>query len=198
MSTFIHSYIHTCKPTYKPTYTLYTYMSVVYLLSAALTTLLFIYLLHVCMHVCMYDQINLAGLLCTSLERPNLHLQNLALEKLAEDYVYSSFTSAVLAEKLVPQLCKEACKNPEASIKTQALYIISLVTWKLDESFVAGNILPSLKYIVDNERTAAVSMSVVGNYESIGNSLGLTYIASSVLPVLQVQSVLNSTILYCM
>ena len=80
--------------------------------------------------------------------------------------------------------------------KTQALYIISLVTWKLDESFVAGNILPSLKYIVDNERTAAVSMSVVGNYESIGNSLGLTYIASSVLPVLQVQSVLYSTILY--
>jgi len=150
--------------------------------------------MYVCMHVCMYEQINLAGLLCTSLERPNLHLQNLALEKLAEDYVYSSFTSAVLAEKLVPQLCKEACKNPEASIKTQALYIISLVTWKLDESFVAGNILPSLKYIVDNERTAAVSMSVVGNYESIGNSLGLTYIASSVLPVLQVQSVLYYTV----
>jgi len=123
-----------------------------------------------------------------------LHLQNLALEKLAEDYVYSSFTSAVLTEKIVPQLCKEACKNPEPSIKTQALYVISLVTWKLDESFIAGSILPSLQYIVDNERTAAVSMSVVGNFESIGNSLGLTYIASSVLPVLQVQH--SAAILY--
>lgn len=85
----------------------------------------------------------------------------------------------------MPQLCKEACKNPEPSIKIQALYIISLVTWKLDESYVAANILASLKYITDHEKNPQVSMSVVGNFESISNSLGLNYIAVSILPILQ-------------
>lgn len=93
---------------------------------------------------------------------------------------------STLSDKIVPLLCKEACKNPEPNIKTQALYVISLVTWKLDEVYVANNILPSLRYIVDNERTPAVSMSVIGNFESISNSLGLNYVASSILPVLQV------------
>jgi hypothetical protein len=32
----------------------------------------------------------------------------------------------------------------------------------MDEKYVAANILPSLKYITDNERNPSVSMCVVG------------------------------------
>ena len=109
----------------------------------------------------------------------------MALEKLAESYVYTLFTAQTLVEKMMPQLCKQACKSPEAAVKIQALYIISLVTWKLDESYIAANVLTSLKYITDNEKNPAVSMSVVGNFESISSSLGLQYVATSILPILQ-------------
>jgi hypothetical protein len=112
-------------------------------------------------------------------------VQNLALEKLAEPYVHTLFTAPTLVERVMPALCKEACKNPESTIKIQALYIISLVTWKLEESYIAANILTSLKYIADHEKNPAVSMSVVGNFESISNSLGLNYVATSILPILQ-------------
>lgn len=99
--------------------------------------------------------------------------------------MHSLFTANTLVEKMMPALCKEACKNPESTIKIQALYIISLVTWKLDESYIAANVLTSLKYITDHEKNPAVSMSVVGNFESISNSLGLNYVATSILPILQ-------------
>ena len=85
----------------------------------------------------------------------------------------------------MPILCKIACKNPEPSVKIQSLYIISLLTPKLDEAYIAKNILASLKYISDHEKNPQVSMSVVGNFESISNSLGLAYVATSVLPILQ-------------
>jgi hypothetical protein len=109
----------------------------------------------------------------------------LAFEKLAEPSVYSLFTAATLVEKLLPTLCKEACKNPEASVKIQSLYVISLLTSKLDESYVAANILTSLKYITDHEKNPQVSMCVVGNFETISNTLGLSYVATSILPILQ-------------
>jgi len=112
-------------------------------------------------------------------------VQNLALEKLSEQYVYTLFSTASLVDKLMPILCKIACKNPEPSVKIQSLYIISLLTPKLDEAYIAKNILASLKYISDHEKNPQVSMSVVGNFESISNSLGLAYVATSVLPILQ-------------
>jgi hypothetical protein len=99
--------------------------------------------------------------------------------------VYPLFTAATLVERMMPQLCKQACKNPESTVKIQALYIISLVTFKLEESYIAANILTSLKYIADHEKNPLVSMSVVGNFESISNSLGLQYVATSILPILQ-------------
>ena len=34
----------------------------------------------------------------------------------------------------------------------------------MNEEYVATNILPSLKYITDNEKNASVSMCVVGKY----------------------------------
>ena len=95
------------------------------------------------------------------------------------------FNTTTLVEKLMPVLCKIACKNAEPTIKIQSLYIISLLTHKLDESYIAANILTSLKYITDHEKNPLVSMSVVGNFESISNSLGLNYVATSVLPILQ-------------
>lgn len=115
----------------------------------------------------------------------NIYAQNLALEKLSEQYVYTMFNATSLVEKLMPVLCKIACKHAEYTIKVQALYIISLLTHKLDESYIAANILTSLKYISDHEKNPLVSMSVVGNFESISNTLGLNYVATSVLPILQ-------------
>lgn len=38
-------------------------------------------------------------------------LQNLALEKLAEQYVHPLFTASTLVEKLMPQLCKEVAST---------------------------------------------------------------------------------------
>lgn len=89
-----------------------------------------------------------------------------------------------LTEKLVPQLCKEACKNVDYNVKVQSLFILSLFAKKIDKTYAIANILPSLKYIIDHERTPAVSMAVIGCYESFSESLGPEYIASAVLPTI--------------
>ncbi|RYG96546.1 hypothetical protein EON65_54230, partial [archaeon] len=87
-----------------------------------------------------------------------------------------------LSDKLVPALCKEACKNSDPNIKVQALLVMAQFSSKMDKKYIAGNILPSLKYITDNDRTPMVSMAVVGMYDSIAEAVGPDYIASDVLP----------------
>ena len=60
----------------------------------------------------------------------NLKLKNLAIERLADESIRERFSKSSLCDKLIPKLCKEACKNPEASVKIQALYILSLFSVK--------------------------------------------------------------------
>lgn len=96
----------------------------------------------------------------------------------------SALEGANLTDKLVPQLCKDACRNPDINVKIQALYAVSLVVRKLDKQYVVDNILPSLKYITDHDRSSTVSLHVVGCYEAISDSVGPEYIASSVLPAI--------------
>jgi len=55
-------------------------------------------------------------------------LKNLAIERLSDESIRVRFSKTSLCEKLIPKLCKEACKNPEASMKIQSLYILSLLT----------------------------------------------------------------------
>lgn len=57
-------------------------------------------------------------------------LKNLAIERLADESIRERFSKSSLCDKLIPKLCKEACKNPEASVKIQALYILSLFSVK--------------------------------------------------------------------
>lgn len=47
------------------------------------------------------------------------------------------------------------------------------------------NILPSLKYIMDNEKHPSVSTLVVGLYSKMADQLGVDYISTAILPVLQ-------------
>lgn len=91
---------------------------------------------------------------------------------------------ANLSDKLVPQLCKDACKNPDVNVKIQALYALSLLVRKLGKQYIVDNILPSLKYITDNDRSSIVTLHVVGCYECVSDSVGPEYIASAVLPAI--------------
>ena len=122
----------------------------------------------------------------------------MAIERLSDEAIRERFSKASLCDKLIPKLCKEACKNPEASVKIQALYILSLLSVgicrlvvihshsyshsisfffplfyyrglqaHMNEEYVATNILPSLKFITDNEKNASVSMCVVGKKNGV-------------------------------
>ena len=106
----------------------------------------------------------------------------MTFEKLWDDNVQSRLEGAQLTEKLIPQLCKEACKNTDSNVKVQSLFIISLFMRKLDKPYIVANIVPSLKYIADNDRTSNVSLHVVGCYEIVSDVLGHEHIASSILP----------------
>jgi hypothetical protein len=70
------------------------------------------------------------------------------------------------------------------NVKAQSLFILSLLSAKIDKTYSVANILPSLKYIIDNDRIPAVSMAVIGCYKSFSDSLGPEYISSSVLPTI--------------
>eukprot|EP00981_Chlorochromonas_danica_P003586 scaffold662_cov281-Ochromonas_danica.AAC.1 len=130
----------------------------------------------------IFFQTHATNLFCTALDRANNFLQNTAFETLWDNELIVKFDGPPLADKLIPELCKEACKNPDPNTKIQALFVMSLFTHKLDQKYIAANILPSLKYITDNDRTPMVAMHVVGCYETIADALGAEYIASFVLP----------------
>eukprot|EP01042_Synura_sphagnicola_P029258 gene29258-37745_t len=128
--------------------------------------------------------INATALFVNAFEKGNPMLQNSAFEHLCHGDMVKSLEGANVTEKLVPQLCKDACKNPDVNVKIQALYALSLLVRKLDKQYIVDNILPSLKYITDNDRSSLVTLHVVGCYECISDSVGPEYIASAVLPVI--------------
>lgn len=64
------------------------------------------------------------------------------------------------------------------------MYILSIYSHKLNKDYVVTNILPSLKYITDNDRGTGIAMAVVGCYEAISDALGPEYISSAVIPTL--------------
>jgi hypothetical protein len=69
-------------------------------------------------------------------------------------------------------------------MKIQALFALSFFFPKINKDYTIANILPSLKYIIDHDRLPAVSMAVVGCYQSLSDSLGPEYIASAILPTI--------------
>lgn len=104
---------------------------------------------------------------------------------LSEERVRAAIDLPTLSDKIVPRTCKEACKNQDPRIKIHALYFLSLVCSRLNRAYLAANILPSLKYITDNDKNPIVSMCVIGNYEAIAECVGPEYIATSILPTIQ-------------
>lgn len=64
-----------------------------------------------------------------------------------------------------------------------ALYFLSFAVKRLDKPYMAKNLLPSLKYISENDSSPAVSMAVIGTFQAMSSALGVDLIATSVLPV---------------
>ena len=77
---------------------------------------------------------------------------------LCDDKVRSYISPQNIVGKIVPKVCREACKNSDPNVKIHALYVLSLVSPKLDKGFIIQNILPSLKYITDNEKNPVVNI----------------------------------------
>lgn len=83
--------------------------------------------------------------------------------------------------KIIPRVCREACKSSDANVKIHALYVLSLISSRLDKNYLIQNILPTLKYITDHDKNPIVSMCVIGNYDVITDILGPDYTAKSVV-----------------
>ena len=115
-----------------------------------------------------------------------LQLQTLAV--LCDDRARSAICEdrASLLDVVVPKVCREACKNAEGAVKVLALYFLSLAvaSGRLDKTYLAKNLLPSLKYITEHDKSPSVSMCVAGVYEAMSDSLGPEYIATAILPTL--------------
>jgi hypothetical protein len=62
--------------------------------------------------------------------------------------------------------------------------VLSLFAKKIDKNYIIANILPSLKYIMENDRIPSISMAVVGCYQAFSDSLGPDYISTAVLPTI--------------
>jgi hypothetical protein len=109
----------------------------------------------------------------------------LAFSVLGEERVRLSIDTGTLTDKVIPKACREACKNSDPRIKMQALYVISLLCHRLDDVYISKNILPSLKYILDHEKDPSVSLSVIGNYAALADTVDPQIIATAILPTVQ-------------
>jgi SCY1-like protein 2 len=122
-------------------------------------------------------------LICNGLDINNESMQTQTLCILCKnEELRKSIDQKCLTDLIIPKVCKEACKNNVANIKILALYFLSLINSRIEKSYLAKYILPSLQYIIDNEKNPLVSMSVIGNYEVMSLSVGSDYIATQILP----------------
>ena len=124
------------------------------------------------------------SLFTNCLDKKNDSLQKQLFAVLCEEQVRDMVDQSSLIASIVPGVCKQACKNPETDVKLHALYTLSLLMPRLDQAFVAANILPSLKYITETDKNPQVSVVVIGMYAGISDTLGTDYIGSNILPTL--------------
>lgn len=125
-------------------------------------------------------------LVCNGLDIQNEAMQTQTLVILCKnEELRKAIDQKCLTDLILPKVCKEACKNNVPNIKILALYFLSLVNSRIDKTYLGKFILPSLQYIIDNEKNPLVSMSVIGNYEVMSLSVGAEYIATQILPTIQ-------------
>jgi hypothetical protein len=55
----------------------------------------------------------------------------------------------------------------------------------VDSDYVIKNFLPSLKFILENDKAPEISMCVLGVYKAAANSLGADIIASTIVPAIE-------------
>ena len=128
----------------------------------------------------------------------------MALHILCEEPLRSKIDPETLLS-LLPKICKEACKGTDTSVKVlkiiivflndisisslifqmKALYFLSLIMKSVDNEYVVKNFLPSLKFILENEKAPEVTMSVLGVYKAAANSLGPEIIATTIVPAIE-------------
>ena len=109
--------------------------------------------------------------------------QLMALHILCEDNVRSKLDVQCLTEDVLPRVCREACKSTDIAVKMKALFFMALVSSALDDEYLTKNFVPSLSYILQNDRTSMVTMCVLGVYRAMA-STGPDSIANAVLPAL--------------
>jgi SCY1-like protein 2 len=124
-------------------------------------------------------------LLVHCFDKAHSPLQCYLFTVLSRENVYSLVSRNVMLDTIIPNACKIACKNADSDVKVHALYFLSHVLDRMDKPYVAKNILPSLKYITEKDKSPHVTMTVVGLYEALSESLGAEYIAGSILPTIQ-------------
>ncbi|CAM9255045.1 unnamed protein product, partial [Ectocarpus fasciculatus] len=127
---------------------------------------------------------HVAKMICNALDNKLSALQIQSLQALADEKVFTVIDMPEFVANIIPRVCKAACKSSEVAVKVKALYFMSLGAKRLDKNYLIQNYIPSLKYIVDNERSPAVSMCVLGVYDSISEIVKYDAIATGILPVL--------------
>ena len=109
--------------------------------------------------------------------------QLMALHILCDENVRSKLDAQCLTEDVLPRVCREACKSTDIAVKMKGLFFMALVSQALEDEYLTKNFVPSLAYIIQNDRTSMVTMCVLGVYRAMA-STGLDSIANAVLPAL--------------
>ena len=123
-------------------------------------------------------------LFVNALDKSHVPLQLAALQTLCDKRVNTALPQDSYLDKIVPKACREACKNPDAGVKVSALYFLSCATPRLDKTYLSKNLVPSLKYIAEHDHSPAVTMCIIGTFQSMTAALGADLVASTVLPVI--------------
>jgi hypothetical protein len=123
-------------------------------------------------------------LLQNSLDKKLSNLQIMALHILCDEQVRSKLDPTVLKEDVLPRVCREACKSTDMAVKMKAMYFMSLVVRILDDTYLAANFIPSLKYILDNDRSSSTVMCVLGVYRAMTNMLSAETLSTAMIPAL--------------
>ena len=123
-------------------------------------------------------------LLKNSLDKKLSNLQIMALHILCDEQVRSKLDPTALKEDILPRVCREACKSTDIAVKMKAIYFMALVTRMLDDAYLASNFIPSLKYILENDRTSVVVMCVLGVYRAMTHILSAETLSNAMIPAL--------------
>jgi SCY1-like protein 2 len=127
-----------------------------------------------------YIRDHIVPMLCRSLDSTVPEILDTVLNKIADQA--SLFEYRILKQVILPRVNKLILQPPQASVRVNALLWLAKSFHVFDKDLLIESVLPTLAETIQQDKTPAVCMCILGCYDNLGKHLGPEFVAKLIIP----------------